>query len=861
MTEGATSRRFRVASCLGVGLIVLGLGLCSFGIFYLSSDVRREIDELATTNADNTQWSLAQNEIEVLALFMAADSAAHGHTSLAEARKRFDVFYSRAQTLKESSQFVDFRKSDVVQANIAKIDAFLERYVPLIDGDDAQLSEALPELAADAAELRLGLRDISLVGIKTFSAASDARRTSASKTLMSIAILTVSLVLMLLLMIAILFSLVRQSRSRATQQALTRGRLETIVTTSLDAIIVINKHGKIIDYNGAAEQVFGYPRDEAMGENMADLIVPDHLRAAHDAGMKRYLDTGERRVVGKGRVQLDGKRKDGTVFPVEFSVSSAMSEDGEIFISYLRDISAQVAAEKELVEARDKALAGEKAKADLLAVMSHEMRTPLNGMLGTLELLQDTKLTDRQRDYLDIINMSGNLLLHHVNDVLDISRLDSGKLSLSQEVFDANALTQDAVTSQRHVAETKGNKIRFSGKDSSLSHVQGDPRRLRQILLNLIGNAVKFTRNGEITVEAERLSDGFVEFRIIDTGIGIANENITRIFEDFVTIDATYMRTAGGTGLGLGIARRLAQAMGGDLGVESELGEGSLFWVRVPLRPLAPAEGQAQSTSQDGSENGCEDEHTKKLNILVVEDNHINRFVVREMLEKECCNVEEAHNGKEGVAMSSRTHYDLILMDISMPEMDGVEATKAIRATEGLNLATPIVALTAHALPNEVLRFKEAGMEETLTKPITRAKLRELVLRVTALHAEEQDGSTSVETEYQPIFDTEVTESLRSTLGEKKFAGLLNDFLAQSDGEMERISSDPPGYDSPETLVAAVHKLAGSASVFGAIRLRESLAELETALRSGNDSAVPSLIEQATQRWTETRKELLNTFQ
>jgi signal transduction histidine kinase len=269
------------------------------------------------------------------------------------------------------------------------------------------------------------------------------------------------------------------------------------------------------------------------------------------------------------------------------SLGSSIGVGSEIFVSFLRDISRRVAAEQALIKARDDAVAGEKAKADFIAVMSHEMRTPLNGMLGTLELFDFDEYSPKTREYLDIIKASGKLLLHHVDNVLDISRAEAGKVELSERVFSVPALVRELVESQRGVSEHRGNSlskmIDLIGGDYAI----GDPMRVRQILLNLIGNAIKFTRNGSIIVEARRLpNEDMVEFRVTDTGIGIPVHDRERIFDDFVTLDATFSRAVGGTGLGLAIVRRLVKAMGGTIGLESSEGYGSSFWVRLPM-PLS----------------------------------------------------------------------------------------------------------------------------------------------------------------------------------------------------------------------------------------------------------------------------------
>jgi PAS domain S-box-containing protein len=836
------SRRLHPLNALAASLVMLAFVLCAFAIFYLSSDVRREIDELARANGDNTQWSLAQNEIELQSMINAGRVAVATGESLSDFRRRFDIFYSRVQTLRQSGQFRTLRQAGEVASNIAVIQDFLDAKVALIDGEDEALRAALPRLIAEAEALLPRFRVMSLLGIRTAATAADERRATASETLLWIALLTAALVLALTVMVTVLTFMVRQSHQRANEQASTRARLETIIATALDAVIVINRDGQVLEFNTAAEGMFGYSRAEVMGQKMADLIVPEHLKAAHAAGMRRFDTTRNSRILGKARVQMEGQRKDGSTFPIEFSVSLARSTEGEIFVAFLRDISAQLAAEQELVRTRDQAVQGEKAKADFLAVMSHEMRTPLNGMLGTLELLQSTHLDEKQKRYLQVITTSGHLLLHHVNDVLDISRLDAGKMQVRDESFDLNALIQQIVENQRQLAEAKGNRLHWSASDPDLAAVRGDPKRLRQVMLNLVGNAVKFTRNGDVTVTAERLPEGLVELRVIDTGIGISASDQPRIFDDFVTIDASYMRSVGGTGLGLGIARRLVRAMGGQIGLESEVGQGSLFWVRLPLNVgVQPAATVASGT-------GRKTRPWAGRRVLVVEDNHINRFVAREMLQREHCRVDEAHDGREGVVLAQSNLYDLILMDISMPDLDGVTAALAIQNDpQAQSRQAPIVALTAHALPEDLERFRAAGMVQVLTKPISTGRLRTLLQTVFV-----GDGAAKGKKAEEPLIKQQVLDQLRKTLGERKFQELLDQFVEQTDRELAQLSSAEISGNAV-SMVAAVHKLAGSAAVFGAVALHRDLELLESRLKTGKVKTAATQLAQLQARWAETR--------
>jgi PAS domain S-box-containing protein len=812
------ARSHRLVAWIAAAAVVLATA----ALLVMGLEVKRKVDLLATANSDSSQWSLAQAEVELLALQSALlMAAAEPERPLSEVRRRFDVFYSRIDTIVASPVFAPLRALPEAPSALAGIRAFLDDGVPLIDGDDAALRAALPDLAARVEEIRADMRSVSLDGVKVLSSRSDGERNAIAQLLVWVSALSVALFLALLLFVVLLLLANQGAKRRAQEQAQLRARVQAIVDTALDAVLVVSREGRVLEYNGAASGIFGYTREEALGASMEELIVPDHLRAAHAAGMARHRQTGERRVIGRGRVKLEAKRKSGEVFPVELSIAAAEASEGEVFVSFIRDISHRVAAERELIAARDEAVAGEKAKADLIAVMSHEIRTPLNGMLGMLDMIEADLLPERQKRHLGVIRASGKLLLHHVNDVLEISRADAGKLDILSEPFSLSELLTDLIDSQRGMAEHRGNTIDLSIGPEADGWVAGDPTRLRQVLLNLVGNAIKFTRNGAIAISAER--DGAdVHVRVSDTGIGVPEADRERIFEEFVTLDASYSRSTGGTGLGLAIARRLVRAMDGDIRAEAGAQQGSVFLLRLPL-PVV-----------ERSSDGLEDVEAAQpgvavppLRVLVVEDNAINRIVVREMLELGGHRVDEAHDGQEGVAMALRHPYDLVFMDISMPVLDGLQATGMIRAAEGPGRDVPIVALTAHALPGEIDRFREAGLNDVLIKPISRASLESVVARV-ALCAATEDRP--VHSGDAGLVDAAHVDEMRELLGEDRTARQIEAFLEQAKGLVAEMSEAVSNGADADALRAQVHRVAGSSGVLGAVALHAHLQALETRL-------------------------------
>lgn len=820
---------FRVLRIAGGAVAAFVVGLLLLVLVQTGQDVRRQIDALATANSDNTQWSLAQADVEILTLQTAATAvlAGDGAVTLNDIRERFDIFYSRVQILSESPLYAPLRADADVDAALARIDLFLTEMVPLIDAPDAVLAGALDQLVQRTGAIRYDVRVITLRGVAILAGDADRQRSGVADTLTLVSALTVTLFVVLILLLALLVHFVRLERDRARAEAHTKARLAAIVATSLDAVIVADQHGRLIEFNGAAETIFGHARDAVIGRRMEDLIIPDHMRDAHRRGMARYQRTGERRVIGKGRVRLEALRASGEVFPIELSISQAETRDGEIFVAYARDITQRVAEERELIEARDRAVAGERAKADLIAVMSHEMRTPLNGMLGTLDLLQHDPRTPRDAEYLEIIRNSGRQLLHHVDTVLEVSRAEAGKIVPETEVFSLSALTRELVEGLRGVAEHRGNALVQRVAPDGPDRVLGDPTRIRQVLTNLVGNAIKFTRNGTVDIEVARTGTGdMVSFTVRDDGIGIDPADQDRIFEDFVTLDTSYARAAGGTGLGLAIVRRLVTAMGGEIGVDSAKGQGSTFHVRLPL-PAAP-DDMPLPGSDDSDAPAAP---VAPMKVLIVEDNRINRLVLRELLERDGHSVAEAHDGREGVAMASRNSYDIVLMDISMPVLDGVAATREIRAAEARGTRLPIVALTAHAGEADREGFKVAGLDDILVKPITRDALRRILAR--------SSGRPQVPATPEPVarLDIAQLDDLAETLGRDRLDALLDDFLDETEAAVADIAArlDAPPHDSD--LADRIHHAAGSSALIGATDLRTELATLETALRGGHPVA------------------------
>ncbi len=517
------------------------------------------------------------------------------------------------------------------------------------------------------------------------------------------------------------------------KSVLNEATFESLLNSAPDAMIIVESAGKILRINTQAERFFGYSSLELEGQ-LIEVLLPPRYRGKHPGQRKGYFAAPHVRPMGAG-LELFGQRKDGTEFPLEISLSPLRIHGELLVLSAIRDVSARKQIERELKQAREAADAANRAKSDFLANMSHEIRTPLAGILGYVEMLAHYCQTEEERkDYAAKIKRNADNLTDLINDILDLSKVEAGALKIEQFCFSPLVEFENIISLLEGSAQQKGITIETRFERPFPPKVISDVTRWRQVLINVLSNAIKFTETGTITVTGRATRNphptkDFLSFEVKDTGCGIATEAQSHLFQPFVQADSSTTRKYGGTGLGLALSRRLARALGGDLVLtESVPGKGSIFTFTHQLAiPESAAVELPSSLKAEKEEAVSSKIRLDGKRILLAEDRADNEELITQFVTRAGATVEVAHNGAEAVALANSDSYDVILMDLQMPVMDGYAATRKLRM-DGSKL--PIIALTAHAMHEEKEKCLKAGFTDFLTKPIDVAALLETIKRL-----------------------------------------------------------------------------------------------------------------------------------
>jgi PAS domain S-box-containing protein len=507
-----------------------------------------------------------------------------------------------------------------------------------------------------------------------------------------------------------------QSKAETLRLTKISTELAQVFDTANAPFFGIDAQGKVNEWNQHAEKITGFNKQEVMGRDLVANFITDDYKDSVGAVLQKALTGLETANFEFPLFSQSGDRVD-----VLLNSTTRRDVEGEIIgvIGVGQNITELKRKEEQLQMALVKAERATKAKSQFLASMSHEIRTPMNAVLGVLGLLKDTSLDKTQSDFVRTGEESGKLLLTIINDILDFTSMESHKLQLEHVHFDLHRLLNSCINITKHLTENKHLRITLIIQPSLPRYAKGDGSRLQQIVINLISNAIKFTSSGEIIVSATaQIENNKLIFScaVKDAGVGIADAALETLFDEFTMVDQSHSRRYEGTGLGLVICKRLVSLMEGHIGVESTLGKGSTFSFQIKLEKVEDkaATGRFMIKDQE-SQPMLPDIDTR---VLLAEDNPINQMVIQRILEAKGMCVDIVSNGKEAINAVVNVPYDIILMDVSMPEMDGMTATKNIRQLPGAVSKIPIVALTAHTLSGDRERILDSGMNDYLTKPI-----------------------------------------------------------------------------------------------------------------------------------------------
>lgn len=589
----------------------------------------------------------------------------------------------------------------------------------------------------------------------------------------------------------------------------------------------------VIYANPAFYRITGYSEEEVIGRNCRFLQGPG-TNPRHIKALREAIENGE-----AIDLEIVNHRKDGSRFVNELHLSPMFGDDGAVryIFGIQHDVSAREQFARDAERARREAERANAEKSDFLAFVSHEIRTPMNGVMGTISLLLDTTLDAEQHAYAETARRCGELLLATVNEMLDLSRIEAGHLAIEEEAFDLAAPVAEVLDLLAPAVAEKGIRLSASIDPLLPARVIGDARRLRQVLLNLADNAVKFTAVGGVGIRVERAeAPGQVRFVVADTGIGMPPEVQARLFGRFAQAGPETARRYGGSGLGLMICKRLVGLMGGQIVLASAPGKGSTFSFEVPLRPIAES-GRPPSTLLP---KPAIIKHPAGAcgRILIAEDGEANQLVAAAILRKAGYAVDLARDGEEALGAARTAAYDLVLMDVRMPRMDGLAATAAIRDLEGPAGRVPIIAMTAAVMPNEVARCLEAGMDGHVAKPMD---LTALLAAVSDILENRPRRSRAAVEEPNPagptLIDHTTLQELRAAVGPGRLPRLIGVFADETRARVARLIAT----DDVAVIEEEAHALISAAGTFGAAALRSIASSLEAACGARDTTKIAEL--------------------
>lgn len=834
------SRRLTAFSLLAL------LVLSCVAMVYSAQSFRDRIDAVRASQSDNAGWLISQLDVDHKALALAIDRVllsdiypdllTYETAGLSAVNLRFDIFYSRVETVISAlrREALSDRLTERLSVLGATRDAMATEIAAITEGDRDRLLR-FGESVKDAGPL---VRDITTLALQFYVAQSERVRQMEQSLLRQFWIQSLVLLVLMIVSAWLALSLWRELEDRTVRMQRALDTVSKVFDVSLGAIVITDMKGTIQLANPAASGVFGVPPDQLVGRQLDEVMVVEGL---HDPqGQFVGTSAGQRLIAGAGPMRMDAKRMDGTPFKAEVSVVGDADLHGRpIIIGFIRDISEMVAAEDRLLEARDEAQRHAAAKAMFLATMSHEMRTPLHGVIASLDLIEDSSLDDEARALLQTARDCSDRALQQVNDVLEITRL--GESQLGEVPFKPADVAADILRELRPMAVARGIALDLDIRGQGSDQVcRGLANAFSRALYNLAGNAVKFTDHGRVAISLtfQPVAQDTLGLRVevADTGIGIAPADQSRIFAEFETVDAVARGRETGTGLGLAIVRLAVARMGGVLELQSALGQGSTFSFDITLPSASeggdtlPTHLQASPTDPKVLADSC------PLDVLVVDDNAVNVVLMCKMVQKMGHRAVQASNGLEAVALASAQAFDVILMDVSMPVMEGREATMLIRSG-GVSSGAVIIGVTAFSDEERLKDLKANGMDDVLTKPVNTVELADAIGAVWDMRLSDDPIETADEGPFDPELGTALAQ-----LGDMLDRPSALRFMFQALDDLEGMLPIMLDDDIPlEAIADCVHSVTGSTAVVGLARLSALVARAEKASQNADRAELKRL--------------------
>lgn len=834
------SERFSGRLSIAISLILTILGLALVGYYY--TGLKSSAEKFQFAASDNVTWTIAQIEVDYqnlrYALARGVISSKQGDSiDIVEIKRAFDIYYSRV----DAAKFIYGGAFSTIEqgpgAILHRLSLSKNEIAQEIDTWIAPSGRDLVAMLAKVKSAADDIRHFTTQALQVLVADAAVERIGHLTILHRYASLVVLIMCLLFGMLAVSLVLQRRLTYRAIETDRAADNLKRIIEASKDGVVIADSTGAVLQYNKSAQDIFGYTPAEAIGAKMEELFIPDRHHQAHQNGMENYLATGHGEVVNKGRQVMTACDKSGREIPVEVTIAASKDgNNGVIFIGIIRDISSRIKNEKKLKVAVETAKQDALAKQRFLALMSHEMRTPLQGVLATFDLLDDSSASDSQRKLIDLGKRSGAKALRQVSNTLELARLTVDHPFHQSDIINPAASLKELVALMDPLLLQQGNTINLSFPTDHNIQIYGNQSLFDAIFENLLANANKFTKSGHLNVNMQAiiLTSDEIDLKITvqDSGVGIAEDKLGNVFDDFATAGTGGIHSVESTGLGLGIVKRATEKMGGQITVSSTVGVGSAFTFSCRFRAAQPQKIKPRArSSHDDSLNQMQEQNTIQPLVLVVNDNEINQILIGSMLERLGCNYECAKDGLVAAEKCSSTSYDLILMDLSMPNLDGIEATHAIlqlQIEQG-----PIVCITAQAAEDTLQTIQKAGMVDLITKPIRLETLAELLQSL--LFSNGQAGGVG---ELPPsrmfagddAIDTTPILDLIDELGHDYATSLLQQFELTIRTELTAIFNLLEK-GQMDKAAGIFHGAAGSAGMLGARALSNALLALESITR------------------------------